>query len=215
MKKFYYAAQDPFSFLSHFVGAIIGVISLVLLIIYNMFNEVTFINILGMYIFVISIIALYSASAFYHYLDKDHSFKLKARKLDHAMIYILIAGSYAPICLTYVDYPHGAYFLVVMFAIALFGIIAKIFWINAPRALYTGLYLLMGWAIVFDASSFDKVPALLLFFIAISGITYTIGAVIYIVKKPNIKILSFHDTFHIFILIGTLIQLVAYSIYIL
>ena len=211
MKK----AQDYFSCMSHFYGAIVGVISFVILVAYTLIKNIDFSNMLGLYLFVISMICLYSASAFYHYLAKEHKYKQISRKIDHSMIYILIAGSYSPICLNYVQQPHGKYFLMIMFAIALVGIMLKFIWMNAPRVLYTMLYLIMGWAIVFDASSFSGVPKGLLVYIATGGIAYSIGAIIYIIKKPKMQKLSFHDVFHIFICIGTAVHLIGYSIYIL
>lgn len=215
MKKLYYNAYDPFSFISHFIGFILGFIFLFIVIIFHLINDYYFINITGLYFYCISMILLYGASSYYHYLDINDNKKLFSRKLDHSMIYILIAGSYAPICLNYVDLNFGIRFLIIMFSIAFVGIISKIFWLNAPRIFYTSLYLLMGWAIAFDFSSFSNIPNILLFFVALSGTSYSIGAIIYVMKKPNFNKLNFHDVFHIFVLIGTMLQLIAYCYYIL
>ena len=86
-------------------------------------------------------------------------------------------------------------------AIALAGIVAKICWLSAPRILYTLLYLAMGWAVLFDWSGFSQMPSGCLTLIALGGIAYTIGAVIYMIKKPDLsKQWGFHELFHLFIL---------------
>ena len=162
--------------------------------------------------------ALYSASCLYHYYNanEDNKIKLILRKLDHSMIYVLIAGTYTPICLSYLEYPHSIYFLAAIWAIACVGIIIKLFWMNAPRFISTIFYLLMGWALIFDLPAFSKVPLGCLGLIACGGISYTIGAIVYIVKKPNwFKTFGFHELFHIFVMIGSAFHFLAVIIYIL
>lgn len=204
MKRLYQNACDPMSFLTHFMGIIMGVFFLVYIIIALIIDSPSLPSTLGLIIFGISCIALYNASSYYHYIKDDHPLKLKARKFDHSMIYVLIAGSYAPVCLTYMPFEKGLLFTICLFMVALIGTVLKIVWINSPRTLYTLLYLVMGWALLFDLEAFKSVPQLLLTFLAIGGIMYSIGAIIYIIKKPNIKLFGFHEIFHVFILLGTL-----------
>ena len=216
MKKFINNAYEKYNFLSHFIGVLIGVIALVFVNIYIVLNNINnSLDILGINIFIICIILLYSASSYYHYISDIDKNKLLSRKLDHSMIFFLIAGSYTPICFKYLPDNRGIIFVCILFIISILGIIMKIYWLNAPRVLYTLLYLIMGWSILFDYKSFIGVPIDLLIIILISGISYTIGAIIYIIKRPNYKLFGFHEIFHCFILCGTLIQLFAYVLYIL
>ena len=216
--KFFKKAMDPVSSETHFIGAILSFITLVIMMIIAILEHSNLLTMIGISVFGLSSMALYSASCIYHYYNAsdDNKVKLILRKLDHSMIYVLIAGSYTPICLTYLDYPHSLYFLAVIWAIAVLGIVIKLFWMNAPRFISTIFYLLMGWALVFDFPAFASVPLGCFALIACGGISYTIGAVIYIVEKPNwFKEFGFHELFHIFVMIGSAFHFLAVFIYML
>lgn len=216
--KIFKKAMDPVSSETHFIGAVLSLLVLIVMIIIGFLREVSFLTIIGITVFGLSSIALYSASCIYHFYNasEDNKVKLILRKLDHSMIYILIAGSYTPICLTYLEYPHSIYFLMVIWAIAIIGIIIKLFWMNAPRFVSTVFYLLMGWALVFDFPAFGNVPLGCFALIGAGGLSYTIGAIIYIVEKPNwFKVFGFHELFHIFVMIGSAFHFLAVIIYIL
>lgn len=209
----YNNARDPISFLTHFIGAVFGGI-LVVLSTLHLFISNNTINSISMIIFSISILLLYSASSIYHYIKENSKYFDFFHKLDHAMIYVLIAGSYTPFCLAYLK--DGKTFIIQMWIIALIGIIGKIFWLKAPRFLYTLLYILMGWAIVIKFPQFTSVPKMYIELIVLGGLSYTIGAIIYIIKKPNIsKTWGFHELFHLFILLGTALHVIATVLYIL
>lgn len=211
-------AIDPVSSETHFIGAILSLAALIIMIIIAVIEKSSYLTITGITVFGLSSIALYSASCIYHYYNasEDNKIKLILRKLDHSMIYVLIAGSYTPICLTYLEYPHSLYFLAVIWSIAIVGIIVKLFWMNAPRFVSTVFYLLMGWALIFDLPAFANVPFGCLALIACGGISYTIGAVVYIIEKPNwFKTFGFHELFHIFVMIGSAFHFVAVFVYIL
>ena len=157
-----------------------------------------------MLLFGLSLIALYSASAVYHYARAGEQVLRVLKKLDHSMIYVLIAGSYTPIVLKYMQAPGAYLFLMVIWGIALFGIAVKLVWIDAPRFLGTILYLLMGWAVIFRFDVVLSMPAPAITLLAIGGLSYTIGGVIYILKKPNLsQVLGFHELFHLFVLAGS------------
>ena len=120
------------------------------------------------------------------------------------MIYVLIAGSYTPILLKFMAQREGLIFVSVMWLCAAVGVVIKLCWFNAPRWLQTVLYIAMGWAVLFDISIFKEMSGIALFLLAAGGISYTIGGIIYIVKKPNVSVkFGFHELFHIFILIGS------------
>lgn len=213
--KLFNKAQDPMSSLTHAIGAVLGVLYLIFLQIASFIHQKDITTHIILLVFGLSVIALYSASAYYHFIQNDNPHKTLFRKLDHSMIYVLIAGSYTPIAMFYLGPNKNLLFTVVIWAIALTGIITKIIWLNAPRVLYTLLYLLMGWAVVFDIKGFSAIPMNCLSLLAAGGLCYTIGAVIYIIKKPNLSAnWGFHELFHIFILLGTFMHFIAIATFI-
>lgn len=155
-------------------------------------------------LFCLSLIALYCASSIYHFSNANAQVLLVLRKLDHAMIYVLIAGSYTPLLLTLLPRPNNIIFTTVMWVIALAGITMKLCWITAPRWLGTTLYILMGWAIVVDLPALGAMPAVGVGLLVAGGLAYTIGGVIYMIKHPNFSpSFGFHELFHIFVILGS------------
>ncbi|WP_296877780.1 hemolysin III family protein [Thomasclavelia sp.] len=216
--KIFNKAMDPISSETHFIGAILSLVTLLVMVVISIIEQAALLTKVGIIVFGLSSVALYSASALYHYYrgNQDNKIKLFLRKMDHAMIYVLIAGTYTPVCLTYLQYPHSIYFLLVIWSIALLGIVIKLFWMQAPRFLSTIFYLLMGWAVIFDWNAFANVPFGCFALIACGGISYTIGAIIYIIKKPNwFKSFGFHELFHIFVMIGSAFHFIAVIAYML
>lgn len=215
MFKFFKKAQDQLSSYTHYLGAVLGVFYLFSLQIIAFLHQKSPLIHISLLIFAISVIALYSSSSYYHYISDDAKHKTLFRKLDHSMIYVLIAGTYTPICIAFLSNDSRLIFTAGIWAIALLGIITKIIWLNAPRLLYTLLYLCMGWAIVFDIQGFASMPSQALLILALGGLSYSVGALIYIFKKPNLsKLWGFHELFHIFILLGTLLHFIAIALYI-
>ncbi len=215
MPKYFRQVQDPLSSYTHFLGACFAVAALAVFVALGVVLDRPPVAILSSAIFAASMIALYCASSYYHTLPSSQPRHTLFRKLDHSMIYVLIAGTYTPICLTYLPAQRGILFTVAIWGIALAGILVKICWLNAPRILYTMLYLLMGWAVVFDWDGFSAMPSGCLALIAAGGIAYTAGAVIYMLKKPNLSARwGFHELFHIFILIGSFFHFLAILLYI-
>lgn len=217
MPSIFKRVQDPISSYTHFLGALFSALVLLLYFVWGLIKNDDLQTILSCCIFALSAIGLYSASSFYHTLPLSHNYHSFFRKLDHSMIYVLIAGSYTPIVLHYLTVKESLIFLIVLWAIAAVGIFSKIFWINAPRLLGTALYLIMGWAIVFYLPAFIySIEPFCLFLIALGGISYTIGGIIYIIKKPNLSnTFGFHELFHCFILGGTFFHFIAVACYIL
>lgn len=205
MSQYLMKAREPISSFSHMIGAVVFAFATILLIAKALFVGSWSLEILvGVIVFGISLVALYSASAIYHYSNGSKHKILVLRKLDHSMIYVLIAGSYTPILLKFMAQREGLIFVSVMWLCAAVGVVIKLCWFNAPRWLQTVLYIAMGWAVLFDISIFKEMSGIALFLLAAGGISYTIGGIIYIVKKPNISVkFGFHELFHIFILIGS------------
>ena len=205
MSQYLMKAREPISSFSHMIGAVVFAIATILLIAKALFVGSWSLEILvGVIVFGISLVALYSASAIYHYSNGSKHKILVLRKLDHSMIYVLIAGSYTPILLKFMAQREGLIFVSVMWLCAAVGVVIKLCWFNAPRWLQTVLYIAMGWAVLLDISIFKEMSGIALFLLVAGGISYTIGGIIYIVKKPNVSVkFGFHELFHIFILIGS------------
>lgn len=210
MIKSFKKAMDPISSYTHFLGACFSVLGLLVLICLGIYLKTTTSLLVGAIIFGISLIALYSASSIYHYFHGSEKVKLILRKLDHSMIYVLIVGTYTPIVLSCMEPMKSYYFLGILWGIAIIGVILKIIWMDAPRFISTIIYLILGWALVFDFHDFQSIPLPVFVLIACGGISYSIGAIIYIIKKPNISIdFGFHEIFHIFVMLGSLFHYIA------
>ncbi|WP_312649795.1 PAQR family membrane homeostasis protein TrhA [Aminipila sp.] len=207
-------ARDPLSSFTHFIGACLAVFATLFLIVKCLYVEVTSEITFASVIFGLSMIALYSTSSIYHFVKVPSDILVRIRKLDHSMIYVLIAGTYTPLVIGFMEPKRAIIFMSAIWGVALLGIIIKVCWLNAPRWLYTSLYLLMGWAIIFDFNFLKQIPIGAIVLIAFGGIMYSIGAGFYIAKKPNFSsIFGFHEIFHIFVILGTVFQFSAIYVY--
>jgi len=204
--------KDPISGFTHLAGMIASIVGLVFLIIYSAkYSNDRVYDIVSFSLFGSFLILLYASSAFYHLLDLSEKATMVLKKIDHIMIYFVIAASYTPICLGPLRGGWGWSIFGVVFGLSIIGLFLTIFWISAPRWLTTGLYLAMGWmAIVAVYPMIIKFIALgafhSLFWLLLGGIFYTIGGIIYGLKWPKLKNkhFSFHEIFHIFVLLGSL-----------
>lgn len=197
--------RDPFSGFSHLAGAILSVAGLCLLVRYALVNGTVW-HIVSFSIFGASLILLYTASSIYHLLSVSEKSTRVLRKIDHMMIYILIAGTYTPVCLIPLRGGWGWSLLISIWGIAMIGIILKVLWFNAPRWLYTLFYLLMGWLIVIAFVPLVRtMPIAAMLWLIAGGLLYTVGAVIYGTKWPKLKskVFGFHEMFHVFVLYGS------------
>lgn len=206
MKK----VKDPVSGFSHLLGAIASIVGLVFLIIWAAkYGEGAW-DVVSFTIFGVSMFLLYVCSANYHLFNVGEKATRVLRKLDHIMIYILIAGTYTPICLGPLRGGWGWSIFGVVWGIALIGVFLTIFYLKAPRWITTGLYLAMGWLVVIATYpmivTFSQAGMLYsLWWLLAGGLLYTIGAIIYALKWPPLKnkYFGFHEIFHIFILLGS------------
>lgn len=219
MRNFFHHAQDPVSCWTHAAGAVAALGGGLWLLLRGLWQQATGVALGASLCFCLSMVALYAASAIYHYYPGDTTsggVKKLLRKMDHGMIYVLIAGSYTPFCLVLLPQPRGKRFCLVMWAVALAGILAKLLWINAPRLLSTSVYLIMGWAVVFLAKDFACLGQPCLTLVALGGVCYSVGAVFYAVKRPNLSPeWTFHELFHLLILAGSLFHYLAVYFYVI
>lgn len=210
--------REPFNSLSHLLGAIMGLVGLVLMLNKATGTESNLLTLAAITIFGVSMILLYSASAIYHWVIGKVQHIQYLRRLDHSMIYILIAGTYAPFCLITLHNTSGYVLFTIITTLAISGILFKMIWFNCPRWVSTAIYIGMGWMIIFLAPSLaDSLGTVGLFYLILGGVAYTIGGVIYGVK-PNIsfiKKLGFHEIFHLFILLGTLCHFICVYVFVL
>ena len=219
MRKFFSYAQDPVSCETHAIGAAAAFAGGFLFLIRALKVGAPTLALAAAMCFCLSMMALYSASAIYHFYPgtaQSGGVKRFLRKMDHGMIYVLIAGSYTPFCLVLLPQPKGTRFCLILWAVAIAGILAKLLWINAPRILSTMVYLIMGWAVVFVAKDFAVLGQPCMTLVALGGVCYSVGAVFYAIKKPNISPRwTFHEIFHLLILAGSLFHYLAVYFYVL
>ena len=210
--------REPINGFTHLGGAILSFIGLLALTIKATISNPSTLNISAVIIFGISMILLYSASATYHLVISSEKVILFLRKLDHSMIFILIAGSYAPFCLIGLNGIEGITLFSLIAIIAVCGVLFKMIWFNCPRMLSTSFYIVMGWLSLFIIKPlYLSIPFGGIFFLILGGIFYTIGAIIYGFKPKslNFKHLGFHEIFHIFIILGSLSHFLAVFKYVI
>ncbi|MFJ7826366.1 hemolysin III family protein [Psychrobacillus sp. NPDC096623] len=210
--------REPFNSLSHLLGAIMGIAGLVLMWMKATEDGRAPLTLTAVVVFGVSMILLYSASAIYHWVIGKVQYIQFLRRLDHSMIYILIAGTYAPFCLITLNNIAGYVLFVIIVSLAVSGILFKMIWFNCPRWVSTAIYIGMGWMIIFLAPSLaESLGSVGLLYLVLGGVAYTIGGVIYGVKPniPFIKKLGFHEIFHLFILLGTLFHFICVYGYVL
>lgn len=204
MNKYF---REPVSGFSHLLGALVSLVGLVALILKALtFKEYKYLSLTSAIIFGLSLIFLYTASSVYHLVKSSEGVIKFLRKLDHSMIYVLIAGTYTPICLISLNGYWRWSIFISIWSLALLGILFKMIWFNAPRWLSTAFYLLMGWLVIIAFSPLSKVlPTMGITWLVLGGIFYTIGGIIYALKLPNFSAkFGFHELFHIFVLFGSL-----------
>jgi hemolysin III len=206
--------REPFSGLSHLVGAILALLGLSYLLTHVPEQRAP--EYLASYlVFGLSMTLMFLASAVYHLMEIDDEGIRKLKRIDHMAIFIMIAGSYTPFCLIGLDANQGWWMFGIVWGIAAFGIGVKIFWLYAPRWLSTALYLGMGWVAI---AVFEPLSAALssgaINWLVAGGIAYSIGAVVYACKWPNLhKKFGFHELWHIFVLAGAGCHFISIGVY--
>lgn len=210
--------REPVSGLTHLLGAFLSLAGMIYFIQCSIINGKNKDYIYIFIIFGISLILLYSASSIYHLVCAPAKVIMFLRRIDHSMIYVLIAGTYTPICLVALKGTVGIKLLITVWCFAIVGILLKIFWFDAPRWLYTLFYIIMGWLAIFVIVPLSHViPAVGMYLLVAGGIFYTIGGIIYGTKWPKItnKYFGFHEIFHIFVLLGSLCHFILMFKYVL
>lgn len=210
--------REPGSAITHFVGMMMAVFAAMPLLI-----KAAFFSggkaVAALSIFCISMILLYGASATYHSLNISGKALCIFRKLDHMMIFVLIAGSYTPVCLIVLGGSLGYTLLAVVWAIALFGMALKACWITCPKWFSSLIYIAMGWVCVaVFGPLWSVLPHAAFGWLLAGGIIYTIGGVIYALKFPVLngkyKFFGSHELFHLFVMGGSICHFIFMYLYV-
>lgn len=201
--------REPVNSLTHWGGAVLALIGLIALLIVGWSTPA---KIISLAVYGVSLVFLFSASATYHMVQvKDRALEI-FRKVDHAAIYVLIAGTYTPFCVNAFDGFWKWGMLSIIWTLAVVGIVVKIFVIRAPRWLNAGIYIVMGWlSVTAIGEMLNALPAWVLVWMLVGGVTYTLGAVVYVTKIFNFVpgVFGFHEVWHIFVLLAAIAHYIA------
>lgn len=150
-------------------------------------------------VFMVTSLLLFGNSALYHRFDWGPKTKAVLKRIDHANILLLIAGTYTPLAVLALPPQKGLVLLVVVWSGTVLGILFRVFWINAPRWLYVALYLALGWAAVMYMADLLQANVAMMVLVCVGGLLYTAGAIVYAMKKPNPwpGHFGFHEIFHV------------------
>lgn len=211
--------KDPGSAITHFIGMLMAIFAAVPLLI-KAAHEPGHLYLTALTIYAASLILLYAASTTYHTVDISEKVNTILKKIDHMMISVLIAGTYTPICLLVLDRKTGIPLLLLVWGIAIAGILIKAFWVYCPKWFSSVLYIGMGWTCVL---AFPQIlntlsPAAFGWLLA-GGIIYTIGGIIYALKLPIFnnrhKNFGSHEIFHLFVMAGSACHFIVMYAYLL
>ncbi len=199
--------KDPGSAITHFIAFLLAALGAAPLLI-KAAREPDTLHVIAMGIFILSMMLLYAASTIYHTLNINEKVNRRLRKMDHMMIFILIAGSYTPVCLIALNGRTGTILCAAVWAIALIGIIVKACWITCPKWFSSVIYIGMGWLCVLAFSQiFQALSRPAFGWLLAGGIIYTIGGIIYGLKLPIFdakhKNFGSHEIFHLFVMGGS------------
>lgn len=211
-------AKDPISALTHFIGFLAAIVGMPFLLVHASGYQRTETDLISLSVFMISMIFLYGASASYHTFQlSDHANKL-LKKIDHCMIFFLIAGSYTPVCLMILPSAVGKRILAAIWLIAAVGILFKLCWVTCPKWVSSVIYIGMGWVCILAFGDITRCFPLLSFLLLLAGgIIYTVGGVIYALKLPllekNVPGFGAHELFHLFVMGGSLCHYLSFYTY--
>ena len=201
-------AKDPGSSITHLIGTLMAAFAAIPLLL-KAASQPGPIHLISLGVFILSMILLYSASTIYHTFGKTLKVHIRLKKLDHMAIYVLIAGTYTPICLIALGGSTGFTMLALIWGLAVIGIIVTGFWVHCPKWFSSAIYIAMGWTCVLAFTQIiNSLPMAAFEWLLAGGIIYTVGGVIYALKLPlfNHRHQGFgtHEIFHIFCIVGSI-----------
>jgi hemolysin III len=169
-------------------------------------------------IFALSLIALYTVSGVYHSIGWGPRMRNVLKRLDHAMIFVLIAGSYTPFCLFAGSPTWGIGLLAVVWSVAGVGVVLKLIWPDAPRWLSVGLYIATGWIALVAATQITSWYAIFpLLVLTLGGVLYTVGGVVYGLRRPNPfpRVFGYHEVFHLLVIAASVLHYTVVAAYLM
>ena len=200
-------AKDPGSAITHFIGTLMAVFASTPLLI-KAADQPSRIHLISLGIFVLSMILLYVASTVYHTFGKTEKVHVRLKKFDHMAIYVLIAGTYTPICAIALGGRSGYTLLALVWGLAIIGIAVTGIWVHCPKWFSSIVYIAMGWTCVLAFTQIiNALPTAAFQWLLAGGIIYTLGGIIYALKLPIFnnrhKNFGSHEIFHLFVMGGT------------
>lgn len=214
LKRLFKRMREPVNGLTHLGAAVVSAVGLVALLITGRSTVGKEVSLL---IYGSTLVLLFAASSTYHLVKGSPRVMGILRKVDHAAIYLLIAGSYTPFCYNMFSGFWQWGLLAIVWSLALLGVIVKIFIIRSPRWLNTAIYLVLGWLVVFAVREMlATLPVGALVWLSAGGILYTLGAIVYATKILNFipGKFGFHEVWHIFVILGALAHFAAVILYV-
>lgn len=210
--------REPGSAITHFIGMMMAIVAATPLMV-KVATDADHITFIAMAVFISSMVALYGASAIYHSVTVKDNILRVFRKLDHMMIFVLIAGSYTPVCLVVLGNRLGYTLLAVVWSIAVAGMVIKACWITCPKWFSSVLYIAMGWAcLAVFGTLWNTLSRSAFLWLLAGGIIYTAGGIIYALKLPlfNAKHKNFgsHEIFHLFVMGGSICHFIFMYLYV-
>jgi hemolysin III len=206
--------REPVNGLTHLSAAVVAVIAVIVLMVAAEGGGLKRASLL---VYGISLVLMFAASAAYHSIKARPDVIVKLCKADHAAIYLLIAGTYTPVCLHFFTGFWRWGLLAIIWSMAWVGISAKLLTVAAPRWLTAGAYLVMSWlSIAAIQQMLLTMPIGAMVWLLLGGIFFTVGSVIYVTKRPNLfpGVFGFHEIWHIFVILGAFSHFVAVAAYI-
>ncbi len=210
--------REPGSAITHFIAMMLAVFAAVPLLVKTGISSGGQ-NFSAMAVFMTSMILLYGASATYHSVNLTGRSLRIFKKIDHMMIFVLIAGSYTPVCLIVLGGRQGYQLLFLVWGIALAGMLIKAFWVTCPKWFSSVIYISMGWVcLLVFGQLWNTLPKAAFLWLLTGGIIYTVGGVIYALKLPifNSRHENFgsHEIFHLFVMGGSLCHFIFMYLYV-
>ncbi|MDF2538083.1 MAG: hypothetical protein K0S76_1104 [Herbinix sp.] len=201
-------AKDPGSAITHFIGTLMALFAALPLLI-KAAAKPSSVHIISLSVFILSMILLYVASTLYHTLNINLKINRRLKKFDHMMIYVLIAGTYTPICLIALGGTTGITLLILIWTLAIIGLFVTSIWVNCPKWFSSVVYIAMGWTCVLAFTQIiNSLSAAGFAWLLAGGVIYTLGGVIYALKLPIFngkhKYFGSHEIFHLFVMGGSL-----------
>ena len=212
--------KDPGSAITHFIGAVFSAFAATPLLLKSYRDTGNFsLTSLSLAVFIISMFLLYAASTTYHTFDISPKINKMLRKIDHMMIFILIAGTYTPVCMVVLGDRTGWMLLALVWTIAIVGITIKACWITCPKWFSSILYIAMGWVCLgVFGTLWNVLPHTAFLWLLAGGVIYTVGGVIYALKLPIFngrhKYFGSHEIFHLFVMGGSICHFIFMYLYV-